>query len=343
MSITSCLEKGGEWVSGLTMLTSHCVKKATDTLPAHPPSQSDILAQREKDPPPKENEREIDQVIEAARFKSHLLGASDSSLKGLGPKNEMVSWPLAPGDVVWRSISASPNDDTTRLFGIYLGNGLIVQLGPAQRAVSLYEGRTYWKAIIGQDDKQRATLTTPSGFITENVRCGVYNPENSIPRIASVLMGAACFGVVLKRLIRPDSQHIAAYIRTGVWLVESPSALDRRIVSPVHFKGEFTKSKLGSAAPGFSGSSVMIKTSDVGEPGEIPNAVEDAFVTFETINFTVSYPTLSLAEELIRQKEMIQPFHDPLTGTFIAEDQVASILLAAMALRSDKKLTEEFV
>lgn len=349
MSISECFQKGGEWVSGLTPLSSRCARGSDDILPAHPPSESDILIQKEKDPPPKGGETDVERIVEISRMRSHLLGMRTATLGGLGPTNEKVSWPLSPGDVVWKAVTPGrSNVDETRECGIYLGEGIIIHLGRMKRAVTTIEGRAYWKAVVDPGSNERAKVVTPSGFMAgAAARCGVYNREcRGMPRVASVLLGAACHGVLLRRLARPDAQHIAAYIRTGVWLAESPAAMDRRIAAPVHFRGEFSKSSVVERAPGFDKSSVSVEMKSVGEPGEIPQESTSAFVVMHELEgkFSVSYPTVPLAEELLRQKEMVQPFHDPLTGRFLAEDQVALIFLTSMTVAvKDRKEEIDYV
>lgn len=328
MEQSTCVRKGGEWVAGMTGLTSYCVEKGRqDALSALPPSETDLISLRDStfllDPT-------VEEVVRNARFRSHVLDVPDASMKGIGPLGGVVSWPLAPGDVVWRSEETPDNSDALRRMGVYLGSGIVVYLGNARRAVSPRDGRVYWASAPTQGG---ARTMSPESFVGDSAkRCGIYNPTDTLlTRMDTVLLAAACVGVPFARLSRPDAQHIAAYVRTGVWLAEMREGLDRRVASPVYFAGEFRKSKMGAATAGitFDTSSVVIDTTDTCEPGEIPEH-KNSYVTLKSNEFTITYPTTAIAEELYRQKQAVQPYHEPFTGAFLAEDQVGSILLTAV-------------
>jgi len=342
MDRSACFSEGGEWIKGLTPLSSHCASAKANTLPPHPPSQTDILDQKNREPP-KTPETDLKQIIDIARFRSHVLGIPDGIMIGLGPKDAKVTWPLCAGDVVWRANDESHIDKIRRL-GVYLGQGVIVDLGTAQRDVSKTTGHVYWRALIANPE-ERATITSPEAFTKgERLRCGVYNSSNELtnPRMEVVLMGAACVGTLLRRLTRPDAQHIAAYLHTGVWLIEN---ISYRMATPVYFRGEFNKRDIATNADKleFTKSQCTISASGEGEEGGIPDAAPDSYIVISCPSFSESYNTIQLAEELYRQKRDVQPYHDPLTGVFIAEDQVADVMMSAVALKSEKMAMEETI
>lgn len=338
----ACLVEGGEWVAGMTPLSSYCASQSPDMLPAYPPSETDILDQKHKAPPSPSggdvDEALIDSVSENVRMRSHILDIPDAAITGIGPKDATVLWPLCPGDVVWRSFP-NGNFDTNRRVGIYLSKGLIMDLGVMTRAISKIEGRIYWSATELNDEERAKVVSVATFGLEGSVRCGVYNtPLGSVARVWTVIMAIACNGVLLKRLYRPDAQHIAVYLHSRQWLVDGPGALTLRLVYPVYFNGTFNKHSVTGNDITFHGSVVqrcVISSTDRAEEGGIPD-MPDSYIKLDC-GFTETYHSIPFAEELYRQKRDVQPYHDPFSGVFLAEDQVAEIFLAATALSTSEE------
>jgi len=336
------LSCAGDWIKGITPLTSYCASRYPDQLPATPPSISSLQSLRVKTAAPP-IPAELERHIGALHMRSQTLDQPEGTISGEGPRGIGVSWPVAPGDVVWAATST--DRDAVRKMGVYIGGSHVIYLGRAIRSVSYSEGRAFWRmatAEDGVDETERVSLVGSADF-TAGARCGTYNPsKHSGDRLWAVRRAVACFGIPFGKLTRIGAQHIAAYIRTGAWLVESPETLTRRTVSPIYFSGSYSRSNEALyAAPGFSKSAVEVSGVSESTEEEIPSEQETAFAMVSSPGFREVYHSIPLAEELYRQKEDVQPYHDPLTGSFLAEDQVADVLHMASLLRASFDTAQE--
>lgn len=334
---SACTARGGVWLEGSTFLTSYCAAGRSNTLSANPPTEWDLVQQRLADPAPSGfyDAEKLAKIVHNAKLRSHNLGVLDTlGLTSIGPLGQKVTWPIAPGDVIWKnSESVASGPDTERRIGVYIGEGMVVCMGPAIRAISPRDGRVYWKQHA-PDPAERVRVVTLEQFgANGRSRCGVFNYKASaqyMDRMQAILLAAASVGVSLRRLVVPGAQHIAAYIRTGVWMIESPEGLDVRMIAPVSFSGTFSRLSQDETTPVmYDNSQCKIEFKNIADPRDLIQK-PGMYTTFTTSTFSVVYITTSLAEELIRQKMAVQPFHVPLTGTFIAEDQVANILATAV-------------
>lgn len=312
MDPNKCIAEGGEWIKGISDLSSHCAFKSSNMLPPIAPTITDIEAQKLKDPPKSQAKpQNLDDLVTMPAGRARLLGIPDASMMGRAFSGAKVLWPLCPGDVLWAAQSDDPW--AAREFGVYLGRGLIVSLGPAKPAKGPV--KPHWAALPTGD--RRSSITTPNGFCNGGESyCGVYNTQShKRSRLESIKLAAATVGAVLTRLNRPDAQHIATYIGSGYWLNKELTLLDNYAM-PEFFSGRHGGEEDTRQAP-----SVEVQGNKVHVRGP---------------SFEESYDLVSLTDELYRQKKDVQPFHDPMTKLFFKEGDVATILAEGVALAKER-------
>ena len=317
---TSCTSSGGEWVRGLTNLTSHCLENLADSIEHEYPTGTDIMAQRLKDPPPSgfDDDQLAASIWKDLKQNYTRLDVADTTLVGLGPNDTVVSWPISPGDLAWAG--SIGEKDVVRHFGVCVGGGRVVDLGTAVRAICEPDTCVYWKPSI-ESSMERVRISTIDSFTgAGTMRCGVYNYHTIRTRMDAVRFALLCVGVLTTRLSRLDAQHIAVYITSTAWLLNTADSAMRRVVFPSYISGTFSRSTVRSYEnPGYlAGSSACLMS-----------ITDDNMVQFSCNGIVLAYPIIPLAEELMRQRDNIQPYHEPTTGAYLAEDDVANILASA--------------
>ena len=298
------------WVSGFSDLTSYCLSEIPGVFSGKHPSILDIVALRAKDSaPPSPVNREV---------WAHPLNVSDAEMKGVGPNNENVSWPMTPGDVLWAGTTA--DIDSTRHFGVYIGGGTVVDMGLGRRQVHSTGGQPYWAHSLEDPERERAKVVTLPEFTgMGSLRCGVLNKHACQSRAAILRYAVESIGILLKRLAHPDAHHLAIFIATNTWLVDSPRSAMRRSVQPTSMSGRFARPKQYKN-PGYTVGSSTCRVS-FREDGEVE------FSFLDNGGFELVLPIDHVAEELGHQQNLMQPFHEPITGYFLSEDDVATIIL----------------
>lgn len=314
-----CDASGGDWVAGLSDLTSHCVARAPDAIQDEEPSETVLVAQRLKDPPPAgfaDDEvasalwERIAPDIAAGKYSAHA-----GALQGVGPNGAQVTWPLTPGDAVWAQVPQVDGSDKTRRLGIYLGDRKIIDFGNAERALD------YWKAAPAAPS-ERVRLVSEEEFVGDlSMRCGVNNSVPPEGRGEVVRMAVICVGTVQQRLTHPDAQHIVPYFLTGLWRM---SSMQRRIPRPIRIRGDIMPASVDSTGlPGFANSRYY---TILYQPGNVIIKIgdENNGQWAELV-----YDILQCGEELYFQKQYMEPFRDPLTCVPLAEDTAAGIMAEA--------------
>lgn len=339
-----CGKAGGEWLSGITPLSSFCALKYGNELPPTPPTVLDVLAQYTKEPFLDRRDEDPRPMELLKSYGSRLsfqdpqqLEDKPRSMSGIGPRGASVTWPVVPGNLIWSSKDI--HYDTIRRFGVYIGGDMVVDMGQGVRAVSPREGLVYWKPFVVKDEDERVKVTDISEFTNSGrMRCGLMAPsrffteqkqENSLSDVID--LAVASVGVKTRRLMRPDSHHFAIYVKTGKWIVDSSAYSRPRHVHPTYFKGEFynnTHVEESAKTLKFTDSDCVIQPAEMEHPGAIP-APEGSLISLECPGFVAIFHTIPFTEELIRQYELAEPFHEPFSNTFLAEDQVADILASA--------------
>ena len=337
-----CGQSGGEWLSGITPLSSFCATRYENELPPSPPEVVDVLAQYNKEPLLKgqEDTRPLELLKSyGSRLlfeEAYKLEQVSHKLTGIGPRGSSVSWPVVPGNLIWASRDI--HYDSVRRFGIYIGDDMVVDMGQGVRAVSPKESLVYWKTHI-TDPTERVKVTSLLEFTNNGkTRCGLlapsrfFSPSDQENTLADVIdLAVASVDVLTRRLKRNDSHHFAIYVKTGKWIVDSGTHTRPRHVHPTFFKGEFFNGKHieeSSKTLKFTESDCEIQPAELEHPGAIP-APEGELVSLKCPGFVAVFHIVPFAEELIRQYELAEPFHEPFSNTFIAEDQVADILASA--------------
>jgi hypothetical protein len=306
-----CTTGGGDWIAGLTDLTSKCAARLPDVIQEEYPNETSIVSQRLKDPPPAGFR---DDQIAASLWDEILptllredYAALSGGLRGVGPNGIDVIWPLTPGDIVWSAVPTDDGLDRTRRFGVFMARNVVIDFGKAERAAD------YWAAVPGNG---RVTLVDTDKFVPMNAaRCGVFNSVSNEDRTDIVRLAVVCVGTLLRRLTHPNAQHFAAYLATGRWRMTN---MAHRVPRPIRVQGNFYPASADLGLPGY------------GTSGNFTYEIEGTEITAHVGSVAlVTYNLIQYGEELYFQKQFLEPFRDPLIGIHLAEDTAAAILLEA--------------
>lgn len=289
----------------------------------------------------------LSDILKSARLRSHDLDSIDKEgMRSLGPLDTMVTWPLSKGDVIWRSESEN-GLDVVRGFGIYVGKGYIVYTGPTIRSVSDRDGIVYWRQLL-TDENMRMSLVKMDWFTKNStIQCGCYNFKyvdgEYFDRMRTINLAISAIGVPIKCIVSNSTQnvnHFAVYARTGIWNVDSKKRIgSRSTVLPKSVTGSFSRitpseKTLLKTPITFKKSNCEIDFTDTADRFDMIHQ-KTSYVQITGNGFKITYDTISIAEELIKQKANIQPYHDPLSGALFSEYQVATILAEATVKRDE--------